>query len=89
MRNNRNKTQYRRKKSSTDISLLLKKKIQSENLEIIKGVTLQIVTAKVEKAKKDIHGNFIYKVHQLKYIRLKTTLILRSKQNLTSLIPRT
>ena len=39
-----------------------KQKIQYENYKITKGISLKIINAKVEKAKVDIYGNFIYKV---------------------------
>ena len=63
MRTNRVKTQSYKKKNTEDITLQNNKKINSESLEIIKGITLQIVNTKVEKAKKNIYGNYIYKVN--------------------------
>lgn len=43
------------------------KKIQYENYDISKGINLKIINAVVEKAKVDIHGNYIYKVHTINY----------------------
>lgn len=42
-----------------------KTKLQYENYEICKGISLQIINSRVEKAKKDIYGNFIYEVNYM------------------------
>jgi len=71
MKSMRSKTQFRKNKATKESNQPIKKKMQSENLDIIKGVQLQIITTKVEKAKKDIHGNYIYKVLLSSYIDRK------------------
>jgi hypothetical protein len=54
------RTHFQKKKQSP--TKIKNKKLQFENYEIVKDVNLKIINTKVEKAKIDIHGNFIYKV---------------------------
>jgi hypothetical protein len=49
-------------KKNTIIKKNNQKKIHFENFEIGKGISLKIINVKVEKAKIDIHGNYIFKI---------------------------
>lgn len=39
-----------------------KKQLNFENYEVTRGISLKIINTNVEKAKADIHGNYVYKV---------------------------